>query len=62
MVIENLEGRCMNKVEFTCGKCGKKIWVQVDIFNKVYKDQEYCLSCRRGSTVHREDRDQSITK
>ena len=34
------------KIKFTCHSCKKEIEVQSDIYDKVYKDKEVCLSCR----------------
>lgn len=37
----------MKRIKFTCQSCKKEIEVQSDIYDKVYKDKEVCLSCRK---------------
>ena len=35
------------KKSFTCSQCGKTIYVQAEIYDKTYRDQTQCLSCRQ---------------
>lgn len=42
----------MNRVSFTCQSCGKTIFVQPDIFDKAYKNEKQCLSCRNKAEVN----------
>ncbi|SIS48306.1 hypothetical protein SAMN05421790_10254 [Kroppenstedtia eburnea] len=36
----------MKIVQFECQECKRKISVQQDIFDKAYRGEKYCLSCR----------------
>ncbi|MED4462063.1 hypothetical protein [Metabacillus fastidiosus] len=41
-------------IRFICEKCGKVLDLEDKIYQKAYKDHEFCLSCRPGHGGFRE--------
>lgn len=37
-----------SKIDFTCKRCKKTIQVQADIYEKQYKNERICLTCRQN--------------